>query len=41
MEFSLDSSERTRLAFFDDEAGKVSGVALNPGPFAINGVKVN
>jgi CubicO group peptidase (beta-lactamase class C family) len=40
-EFSLDSSERTRLAFLDDKAGKVSGVALNPGPFAINGMKVN
>jgi CubicO group peptidase (beta-lactamase class C family) len=40
-EFSLDSSERTRLAFLDDQAGKISGVALNPGPLAINGVKVN
>jgi CubicO group peptidase (beta-lactamase class C family) len=40
-EFSLNSSERTRLAFFGDKAGKVSGVALNPGPLAINGVKVN
>jgi len=40
-EFALDSSERTRLAFLDDKTGKVSGVALNPGPFAINGVKVN
>jgi PDZ domain len=40
-EFSLDSSERTRLAFLGDQAGKVSGVALNPGPIAINGVKVN
>jgi CubicO group peptidase (beta-lactamase class C family) len=40
-EFSLDSSERTRLAFLNDQAGKVSGVALNPGPFAVNGVKVN
>ena len=39
-EFSLDSSERTRLAFLDDQAGKVSGVELNPGPFAVNGVKV-
>jgi len=39
-EFSLDSSERTRLAFLDDQAGKVSGVAMNPGPFAVNGVKV-
>jgi hypothetical protein len=40
-EFSLDSSERTRLAFLDDKAGRVSGIALNPGPFAINGAKVN
>ena len=40
-EFSLNSSERTRLAFFGDKAGKVSGVTLNPGPLAINGVKVN
>jgi len=39
-EFSLDSSERTRLAFLDDQAGKVSGVALNPGPFAVDGVQV-
>jgi len=39
-EFSLDSSERTRLAFLNDQAGKVSGVALNPGPFAVNGVTV-
>lgn len=40
-EFAVDSRERTRLAFLDDKAGKVSGVALNPGPFAVNGVKVN
>ena len=40
-EFSVDSSERTRIAFLDDRAGKVSGIALNPGPFAVNGVKVN
>jgi hypothetical protein len=40
-EFSLESSERTRLAFLNDQAGKVSGVALNPGPYAVNGVKVN
>jgi CubicO group peptidase (beta-lactamase class C family) len=40
-EFSFDSSERTRLAFLGEKAGKISGVALNPGPFAINGVKVN
>jgi hypothetical protein len=40
-EFAVNSAERTRLAFLDDQAGKVSGVALNPGPFAINGVKVN
>jgi CubicO group peptidase (beta-lactamase class C family) len=39
-EFSVDSSERTHLAFLDDQAGKVSGIALNPGPFAVNGVKV-
>jgi hypothetical protein len=39
-EFSVNSSERTRLAFLDDQAGKVSGIALNPGPFAVNGVKV-
>jgi CubicO group peptidase (beta-lactamase class C family) len=40
-EFSVDSSERTRLAFLGDQAGKVSGITLNPGPFAVNGVKVN
>ena len=40
-EFAVDSQERTRLAFLDDQAGKVSGVALSPGPFAVNGVKVN
>jgi hypothetical protein len=40
-EFSVDSSERTRIAFLDDRAGKVSGITLNPGPFAVNGVKVN
>jgi hypothetical protein len=40
-EFAVDSSERTRLVFLDDQDGKVSGVALNPGPFALNGVKVN
>ena len=39
-EFSLDRSERTRLAFLNDQAGKVLGVALNPGPYAITGVKV-
>ena len=39
-EFSVDSSEHTRLAFLDDQAGKVSGVALNPGPFAVDGVRV-
>jgi CubicO group peptidase (beta-lactamase class C family) len=40
-EFAVDSQERTRLAFLGDQAGKVSSVALNPGPFAVNGVKVN
>jgi hypothetical protein len=40
-EFAVDSAERTHLAFLDDQTGKVSGVALNPGPFAINGVQVN
>ena len=40
-EFAVDSPERTHLAFLDDKAGNVSGVALKPGPFAINGVKVN
>lgn len=40
-EFALDGSERTRLAFLDDQAGKVSGVELDPGPFAVHGVKVN
>jgi hypothetical protein len=40
-EFAVDSPERTHLVFLDDKAGNVSGVALKPGPFAINGVKVN
>jgi hypothetical protein len=40
-EFAVDSADRTRLGFLGDLAGKVSGVALNPGPFAVNGVKVN
>jgi CubicO group peptidase (beta-lactamase class C family) len=40
-EFYIDSGDHTRLAFVKDEAGKVSGVAMNPGPSAINGVKIN
>jgi CubicO group peptidase (beta-lactamase class C family) len=40
-EFEIDSADYTRLTFLDDQAGKVSGVALNPGPLAVTGVKVN
>jgi CubicO group peptidase (beta-lactamase class C family) len=40
-EFYIDSGDHTRLAFVKDEGGKVSGVAMNPGPSAVNGVKIN
>jgi CubicO group peptidase (beta-lactamase class C family) len=40
-EFYVDGGDHTRLAFVKDQAGKISGAALNPGPSAIEGVKIN
>ena len=40
-EFVADDSDRTRLAFARDAAGKVSGVVLNPGPSEIKAEKIN
>jgi CubicO group peptidase (beta-lactamase class C family) len=36
-EFFVDGGDHTRLAFLHDEAGKATGLALNPGPSQITG----
>jgi CubicO group peptidase (beta-lactamase class C family) len=40
-EFYVDGGDHTRLAFVKDQAGNISGAALNPGASAIDGVKIN
>jgi ferric-dicitrate binding protein FerR (iron transport regulator) len=40
-EFLVDDDDRTRLAFVRDEAGKVTGAILNPGPWQITATKQN
>ena len=36
-EFFVDGGDHTRLAFPHDEAGKATGLVLNPGPWQIAG----
>ena len=36
-EFFVDGGDHTRLAFLHDEAGKATGLVLNPGPWQIAG----
>jgi hypothetical protein len=40
-EFFVDGGDHTRLAFLHDEAGKATGLVLNPGPWQIRGQRVN
>jgi CubicO group peptidase (beta-lactamase class C family) len=40
-EFFVDSGDHTRLAFLHDEAGKVTGLVLNPGPWQVTGQRTN
>jgi hypothetical protein len=40
-EFFVDGGDHTRLAFLHDEAGKATGLALNPGPWQITGQRSN
>jgi CubicO group peptidase (beta-lactamase class C family) len=40
-EFHDDGGDHTRLAFVRDQAGKVSGVVLNPGPQEIRATKID
>ena len=40
-EFFVDGSDHTRVAFLHDEAGKVTGLVLNPGPWQITGRRIN
>jgi hypothetical protein len=37
-EFHVESGDRTRIAFTRDDAGKVNGAVLNPGPWEQRGV---
>jgi CubicO group peptidase (beta-lactamase class C family) len=40
-EFFVDGGDHTRLAFLHDEAGKMTGLVLNPGPWQITGQRSN
>jgi CubicO group peptidase (beta-lactamase class C family) len=40
-EFFVDGGDHTRLAFLSDEAGKTTGLTLNPGPWQITGQRIN
>jgi C-terminal processing protease CtpA/Prc len=40
-EFFVDGGDHTRLAFLHDEAGKATGLVLNPGPWQITGQRIN
>ncbi|MEA3149368.1 MAG: hypothetical protein QOD56_307 [Gammaproteobacteria bacterium] len=40
-EFFVDGGDHTRLAFSSDEAGKTTGLTLNPGPWQITGQRIN
>jgi CubicO group peptidase (beta-lactamase class C family) len=40
-EFFVDGGDHTRLAFLHDEAGKVTGVVLNPGPWQVAGQRTD
>ena len=40
-EFLVDGDDHTRLVFVSDQAGKVSGAVLNPGPWQIMATKEN
>ena len=40
-EFFVDGGDHTRLAFLHDEAGKVTGLVLDPGPSQITGQRSN
>jgi hypothetical protein len=35
--FFVDADDHTRLEFLHDEAGKVTGLVLNPGPWQVAG----
>jgi len=39
--FRAESGDHTHLAFIKDEAGHVSGVVLNPGPWEIRAARIN
>jgi hypothetical protein len=39
--FFVDGGDHTRLAFSHDEAGKATGLVLNPGPWQITGHRIN
>jgi len=40
-EFFVDGGDHTRLAFSSDEAGKTTGLTLNPGPWQTTGQRIN
>lgn len=39
--FFVDGGDHTRLVFLRDEAGKATGLVLNPGPWQIMGQRIN
>ncbi|MBB4367705.1 CubicO group peptidase (beta-lactamase class C family) [Bradyrhizobium sp. cir1] len=39
--FFVDGGDHTRLAFSHDEAGKATGLVLNPGPWQITGQRID
>jgi membrane-associated protease RseP (regulator of RpoE activity) len=39
-EFYVDGGDRSRIAFVRDQAGKVLGAVLNPGPWELKGVRI-
>jgi hypothetical protein len=40
-EFRVEGGDHTRLAFVSDQAGKISVLVLNPGPWEIRATKIN
>lgn len=39
--FFVDGGDHTRVAFLRDEAGKATGLVVNPGPWQITGQRIN
>lgn len=39
--FRVEGGDYTRLTFVTDQAGKISGLVLNPGPWEIRAIRIN